>query len=307
MGRSTPPPRAIGLPSGPIRRACARSLSTATSGSGCPSRHGWRCSSWTTAARRTCASRPTGSRSTATRPCTTQTRSPRAGPGRADCGQPSALVGGQLRPQLQLARRASARAGHDGAGSRLHVPGRVAHTTAGQRPAGGDLRRAPLRPQPVPGLVLADCGRGVRLAGLRCATVLDRRLARALALLAIVAVAVAGTGEELHGRPGVSGPQYVLLAVVLAFVAWGLARLVRRREGWFGYFVVALAAIWEGASLSAFSPRVLSSSPCRGRWPESRSWPVWPPEPRCSRSSSASPKGPNGAGSAPRAGSHELG
>ena len=43
--------------------------------------------------------------------------------------------------------------------------------------------------------------------------------------------------------------QYVLLALVLAFVAWGLVRLARRREGWFGYFLIALAAIWEGASL----------------------------------------------------------
>jgi hypothetical protein len=88
------------------------------------------------------------------------------------------------------------------------------------------------------------------LAGLRLhETGLDRRLARGLALVALVGVGVAGTGEELHGRPGVSAGQYVLLAVVLAFVAWGLARLVRRREGWFGYFVIALAAIWEGASL----------------------------------------------------------
>jgi hypothetical protein len=88
------------------------------------------------------------------------------------------------------------------------------------------------------------------LAGLRVhRSELDRRMARALALAAIAGVAVAGTGEELHGRPGVADGQYVLLAIVLAFVAWALQRLLRRQEGWFGYFVIALAAIWEGASL----------------------------------------------------------
>jgi hypothetical protein len=88
------------------------------------------------------------------------------------------------------------------------------------------------------------------VAGLRVRQAqLDRRMARALALVAVAGVAVAGTGEELHGRPGVSYGQYVLLAVVLGFAAWALQRLVRRQEGWFGYFVIALAAIWEGASL----------------------------------------------------------
>jgi hypothetical protein len=90
------------------------------------------------------------------------------------------------------------------------------------------------------------------LAALRLhETELDRRLARALALVALLGVAVTGSGEELRGRPGVSDGQYVLLALalVLAFVAWGLVRLVSRREGWFGYFVIALAALWEGASL----------------------------------------------------------
>ena len=91
---------------------------------------------------------------------------------------------------------------------------------------------------------------GCALAGLRLhETELDRRLARSVALVAVLGVAVTGSGEELHGRPGVSDGQYVLLALVLAFVAWGLVHLVRRREGWFGYFVIALAAIWEGASL----------------------------------------------------------
>jgi hypothetical protein len=88
------------------------------------------------------------------------------------------------------------------------------------------------------------------LAGLRVRRAqLDRRMARGLALVAVAGVALAGAGEELHGRPGIAYGQYVLLAIVLAFTVWALQRLLRRQEGWFGYFVIALAAIWEGASL----------------------------------------------------------
>jgi ABC-type amino acid transport system permease subunit len=120
----------------------------------------------------------------------------------------------------------------------------------GGRPAtiSGGLRYAP-NPSLVwfwPIVVALLCvGAGLRVRRPQ----LDRQMARALAVAAIAGVAVAGTGEELHGRPGVSDGQYVLLAIVLAFVAWAVARLVRRQEGWFGYFVIALAAIWEGASL----------------------------------------------------------
>jgi hypothetical protein len=77
----------------------------------------------------------------------------------------------------------------------------------------------------------------------------DTTLARGLALLSLLAFAVAGAGQQLHGRPGVAPGQYVVLALMLAFVAWGLLRLARRRDGWFGYFLIALAAIWEGATL----------------------------------------------------------
>jgi hypothetical protein len=118
------------------------------------------------------------------------------------------------------------------------------------RPAviSGGLRYAP-NPSPVwfwPILVAVGCA----LAGLRVRqSELDLRMARTLALSAVAAVAVTGFGEELHGRPGVAYGQYILLAVVLVFVAWALRRLLRGHDGWFGYFAIALAAIWEGASL----------------------------------------------------------
>jgi hypothetical protein len=78
---------------------------------------------------------------------------------------------------------------------------------------------------------------------------LDLRVARGLAAVALVAFAVAGAGQQLHGRPSVSVGQEITLAVALAFVAWGARRLVLRRHGWFAFFVIAAVAIWEGASL----------------------------------------------------------
>lgn len=77
---------------------------------------------------------------------------------------------------------------------------------------------------------------------------LDLRLARGLALVALVAFLVVGAGHQLHGRPTVSVGQLVVLAVELAFALWALRRLVLRRHGWFTFFLVAVAAIWEGAS-----------------------------------------------------------
>jgi len=77
----------------------------------------------------------------------------------------------------------------------------------------------------------------------------DLRVARVLAVVALVAFGLAGVGQELHGRPSVSVGQLIVLALVLAFTAWGLRRIVLRRHGWFTFFIIAAAAIWEGASL----------------------------------------------------------
>ena len=77
---------------------------------------------------------------------------------------------------------------------------------------------------------------------------LDARVGRALAAAALVAFAVAGIGQQLHGRPTVSFGQELTLAVMAAFVVWAVVRLVRR-PGWFMLFLIAAAAIWEGVSL----------------------------------------------------------
>lgn len=80
---------------------------------------------------------------------------------------------------------------------------------------------------------------------------LDERVARGLAAAALAGFTVAVIGQQLHGRPSVSVGQGVTLAVALAFAAWAAWRLVRRRHGWFTFFIIAAVAIWEGASLIA--------------------------------------------------------
>jgi hypothetical protein len=78
---------------------------------------------------------------------------------------------------------------------------------------------------------------------------LDIEMARGLGLVAIVAFVVAATGEQLHGRPNISIGQLVVFALELAFAAWALKGLVLGRLGWFGFFLIALAALFEGATL----------------------------------------------------------
>lgn len=94
-------------------------------------------------------------------------------------------------------------------------------------------------------VVLACVFAGLRLrrAGL------DIRIARGLAAASILAFVVAALGEQLHGRPNVSVGQLVVLALLLAFAAWALRGLVLGRHGWFGFFLIALAALFEGATL----------------------------------------------------------
>jgi hypothetical protein len=92
---------------------------------------------------------------------------------------------------------------------------------------------------------------------------LDRRLARGLGIAALIALSVAVSGRELHGRPSVSVFQTVELVAVLAFAAWALHRLLFVRHGYFTYFVIAVVALWQGAMLipTLFYGFVLASEP----------------------------------------------
>ena len=78
---------------------------------------------------------------------------------------------------------------------------------------------------------------------------LDLGLARGLSVAALVGIAVAGAGRELHGRPAVSVFQMITLGVIAAFVVWGSRQLLLRRAGYITYFAIGFVAIWEGANL----------------------------------------------------------
>jgi hypothetical protein len=78
---------------------------------------------------------------------------------------------------------------------------------------------------------------------------LDELVARGLAFAALAGVTAGGVARQLHRRPAVSTFQVIGLALILAFVAWALSRLVLARPGYFFYLVVAVAALWQGAEL----------------------------------------------------------
>ncbi len=78
---------------------------------------------------------------------------------------------------------------------------------------------------------------------------LDARLAQMLGAGALIAFALGGAGQNLHGRPTVTILQLAELAAIIAFVAWGLHRVLVRRAGYFLYLVFALIALWEGLVL----------------------------------------------------------
>ena len=78
---------------------------------------------------------------------------------------------------------------------------------------------------------------------------LDTRVGRVLSVAALVAIAIGGAGQQLHGRPFVSIGQYIGLGVILAAAVWGLFWVLVRRPGYFSFLVIAVVAVWEGIQL----------------------------------------------------------
>ena len=74
-------------------------------------------------------------------------------------------------------------------------------------------------------------------------------VARGLAITALIVVAIAGLGLQLHGRPAVTPFQLVELAAILAFVGWGLSRVLFRAPGYFTCFLIGIAALWAGGEM----------------------------------------------------------
>jgi len=92
---------------------------------------------------------------------------------------------------------------------------------------------------------------------------LDAGLARGLALALLAAIALAGAGHELHGRPAVGAGQLAVLAVVIAGVAYGAARVIGGQPGYFLLFAIAFASLWAGGILmpTLLHPFVLMAIP----------------------------------------------
>jgi hypothetical protein len=70
-----------------------------------------------------------------------------------------------------------------------------------------------------------------------------------LAVAALIATATIALGAELYGRPHVVAGQLVILGLVLAFVAYGLIRVLSGRAGGFDLFVISFVALWAGGAL----------------------------------------------------------
>jgi hypothetical protein len=78
---------------------------------------------------------------------------------------------------------------------------------------------------------------------------IDRLAARALGLGALAGTAVIGLGRELHGRPTQGAFQLVELGLLLAFVAWGVHRVIFWHGGYFRFVVISFVALVEGVEL----------------------------------------------------------
>jgi len=78
---------------------------------------------------------------------------------------------------------------------------------------------------------------------------LDRRVARVLAVAALIASPAAAAARELHGRPTISVEGAIIFAVIVAFVVVGLRRVLFGRPGYFTHFAISFVALWLGAEL----------------------------------------------------------
>jgi hypothetical protein len=79
---------------------------------------------------------------------------------------------------------------------------------------------------------------------------LDARLARVLAIAALLAGMVGVTGWGLHGRPQLELDQLVVMGVGLAFATWALTRVLRSRHGVILLFAISFAALLIGDQLA---------------------------------------------------------
>jgi hypothetical protein len=92
---------------------------------------------------------------------------------------------------------------------------------------------------------------------------IDTLVARAVAGLTLVGIALGATGRNLHGRPGISIVGVVELTFIMLLTVWTAWRVVRGRAGALTFFLVPVAAVWEAIQLipTLFNGYVLMAVP----------------------------------------------
>lgn len=78
---------------------------------------------------------------------------------------------------------------------------------------------------------------------------LDKRLGKVLTLALLVLIAIAMAGRYLHGRPGISPGNVVLLLVIIAALALAAGRVLSGRSGLPLLLATAVVALWAGLTL----------------------------------------------------------
>jgi hypothetical protein len=78
---------------------------------------------------------------------------------------------------------------------------------------------------------------------------LDAAVARLVAALTLLGIALAALGRDLHGRPGLSPVGLVELIFIGIPTVWTAWRVARGRAGAFTFFLVSIVAIWEALAL----------------------------------------------------------
>jgi len=78
---------------------------------------------------------------------------------------------------------------------------------------------------------------------------LDRRLGRTVTLTLLGLIAIGMAGRYLHGRPGISVGNVILLLVILAVLGVAAARVLSGRSGLPLLLATAVVALWAGLTL----------------------------------------------------------